>query len=122
MSSEDQNISNEKIIPDKDGNNNASNSQVLVMVLDEATGVLIPVECTSMNEDEEENVDSSLFINMHLDETTGLFVVDSDQSVSSRGLLNSSNSLILNQTDSATSDVSPSRPSTITLSEHSGII
>lgn len=92
------------------------------MVLDETTGVLIPLECTPVNEDEEENVDSSLFINMHLDESTGLFVVDSDQSMSSHGLLNSSNSIVLNQTDSATSDVSLSRPSATTLSEHSGII
>lgn len=83
------------------------------MVLDETTRLLIPLECTPVNEDEEEKIESSLFIYMHLDETTGLFVVDSDQSVSSRGLLNTSNSLVLNQTDSATSDVSPSRPAAI---------
>ncbi|GBP46598.1 hypothetical protein EVAR_95060_1 [Eumeta japonica] len=68
-------------------NNITSDGQGVVMVLDEATGVFIPVECTAMNVDEEKNVDS-----------------------------------ILNHTDSAASDVSPSRPSTITLSEHSGII
>lgn len=122
MSSEEPNSTNIKIIFDKDENNNESDNHEVVMVLDETTGVLIPLECTPVNEDEEENVDSSLFTNMHLDETTGLFVVDSDQSISSHGLLNSSNSLVLNETDSATSDVSPSRPSATTLSEHSGII
>lgn len=92
------------------------------MVLDETAGVLIPLECTPVNEDEEENVDSSLFINMHLDEFMGLFVVDWGQSMSSHGLLNSSNSIVLNQTDSATSDVSPSRLSATTLSLNAGII
>lgn len=49
MSSKDQNISNKKVIPDKDGNNSTSDSQGVVMVVDEATGVLIPVECTSIS-------------------------------------------------------------------------
>lgn len=42
--------------------------------------------------------------------------------MSSHGLLNSSNSIVLNQTDSATSDVSPSRLSATTLSLNAGII
>lgn len=116
MSSEVPNIPNKINISALYANNKVNNSQKEAMVLDEATGFLIPAVCTSMNEGEEENVDSGLFINMHLDETTGLFVIDSDQSVSSQSVS------ITNQTDSATSDVSPPRLTTTILNEHSGII
>lgn len=53
-----------------------------MMVLDERTGLFVPVECIPI--DIVENIDESGFIKMRLDETTGLFIEDSEKSVISQ--------------------------------------